>query len=93
MYKCIGFNHKKFGEMEVVIGDGRILFSNKYLKDKLKVKNKELPGASDISSIEDCLVDLKEVFEYIRYSKANEETRWEFEEWIEYIIKDCAKLV
>lgn len=93
MYRCIGFGHEKFGEMEVVIGDGRILFSNNYLKDVLKVKNKELPWASDISSKDDCLVDLKEVFEYIRYSKAEQETRWEFEEWIEDVIKDCAKLI
>lgn len=93
MYKSYNFEHSKFEMMEVIIGDGRILFSNNYLKKILKVKNTQLPWASDISSKDDCLVDLKEVFEYIRYSKADEETRWEFEEWIEDIIKDCAKLI
>ena len=80
MCKSYNFEHRKFGMMEISIIDGRILFSNNYLKDVLKVKNKELPWASDISSEDDCLVDFKEVFEYIRYSKADEETRWEFEE-------------
>ncbi len=92
MYRDYYFKHKDFGTMEVVIGEGRILFSDNYLRDELKVVNKELPLACDISSKDDCLVDLKEVFEYIRYSKASEETRWEFEEWLEEVIRDCIKL-
>lgn len=92
MYKAYGFEHRNFGKMEVIIGEGRILFSDNFLKEKLKVLNKELPGASDIYDKNDCWVDFREVFEYIRYSKANEETRWEFEEWIEEVIRDCVKL-
>ncbi len=92
MYKSYGFGHRKFGEMEVMIGEGRILFSNNFLKERLKVLNKELPRASDIYDKDDCWVDFKEVFEYIKYSKVDEETRWEFEEWMEDVIKDCARL-
>lgn len=93
MYKSYYFKHKEFGEMEVVIGEGRILFSDSFLKEKLIVLNKELPMASDIYGEDDCWVDFREIFEYIRYSKVNKETRWEFEEWIEDIIRDCSKLV
>ena len=92
MYKAYGFEHRNFGNMEVIIWEGIILFSDNFLKEKLKVLNKELPGASDIYDKNDCWVDFREVFEYIRYSKANEETRWEFEEWIEEVIRDCVKL-
>ena len=53
MYKSYGFGHRNFGEMEVIIGEGRILFSNNFLKEKLKVLNKELPGASDIYEKDD----------------------------------------
>lgn len=28
MYKCIEFSHYKFGRMEVMLGEGRILFSH-----------------------------------------------------------------
>lgn len=93
MYKQYFFKHKDFGMMEVVIGEGRIMFSNNYLKTKLKVFNKELPIMSDIFTENDCMVDFREVFEYIKYSKVDEETRWDFEEWIEETILDCAKLI
>lgn len=92
MYKSYGFGHRKFGEMEVIIGEGRILFSNNFLKKRLKVLNKELPVASDIYGKNDCWIDFREVFEYIKYSKIDKETRWEFEEWMEDVIKDCARL-
>ena len=92
MYKSYNFEHKNFGMMEVIIGEGRILFSHNFLKKCLKVKNKELPNASNTYSQDDLWVELFEVFEYIKYSKVDEETRWEFEEWLEDIIRDCVKL-
>lgn len=45
MYKVYYFNHRKFGEMEVIIGEGRILFSDNFLKEKLKVFNKKLQSS------------------------------------------------
>lgn len=92
-YKCIEFSHYKFGRMEVLLGEGRILFSHNFFKKCLKVKNKELPNASDTYSERDSCVELFEVFEYIKYSKVDEKTRWEFEEWLADVIKDCSKLL
>lgn len=43
MCKCIGFGHKKFGEMEVLLEENRMLFSDKFLRKCLDVKNKQLP--------------------------------------------------
>ncbi len=93
MYKCIEFSHYKFGTMEVILGEGRMLFSHNYLKKCLKVRNKELPNASDTYSKDDSKVELFEVFEYIKYAKADDELRWEFEEWLADVIKDCSKLL
>lgn len=95
MRKYIEFNYEKFGRMEVLIlpEENRILFSDKFLRKCLDVKNKQLPWASDIWSDDDSYVELFEVFEYIRYARADEETRNLFEEWIADVIKDCSKLL
>ena len=82
MYKCIEFSHYKFGRMEVLLGEGDMLFSNNFLRKCLAVKNKELPNSSDLYSKDDSWVQLFEVFEYIRYAKVEEESRYLFEEWI-----------
>lgn len=95
MRKYIEFSHEKFGRMEVLIlpEENRILFSDKFLRKSLNVKNKQLPWASDIWSDDDSYVELFEVFEYIRYARVNEEMRFFFEEWIADVIKDCSKLL
>lgn len=92
-YKCVEFSHYKFGRMEVLLGEGRMLFSHNFLKKSLDVKNKNLPWCSDTHSKDDSCVQLFEVFEYIRYAKTNEETRHLFEEWLADVIKDCSKLL
>lgn len=95
MHKYIEFSYEKFGRMEVLIlpEENRILFSDKFLRKCLDVKNKELPWASDIWTDDDVYVELCEVFEYIRYAKVDKDTRWDFEEWISEVIMDCSKLL
>lgn len=95
MYKCIGFGHEKFGEMEVMIlpEENRMLFSDKFLRKCLDVKNKQLPWCGEVSNDGDVWVELSEVFDYIRYARTDEETRWLFNEWISEIIMDCSKLL
>lgn len=93
MCKCIGFGHEKFGEMEVLLEEDRMLFSDKFLRKCLDVKNKQLPWCAEVDNDGDAWVELFEVFEYIRYARTDEETRWCFNEWISDIIKDCSKLI
>lgn len=92
-YKCIEFSHYKFGRMEVLLGEGRMLFSHNFLKKSLDVRNKDLPWCSDTYSKDDSCVELFEIFEYIKYAKIDEETRHLFEEWLADVIKDCSKLL
>ncbi len=96
------FEHKKFGKMEVLVDkeDKRILFSDNFLKEKLKVKNQMLPMIGDVSITNknnrkdyDVFTDFREIFEYIRYSKLNENDRWDFEEWVSEIVQDLFKLI
>jgi len=96
------FEHTKFGTMEILVEkeEKRILFSNKFLKEKLKVKHKMLPMIGDTwitksgtDEKEDVLVDFHEIFEYIKYSNIDEELRWDFEEWIAEIVQDLFKLI
>lgn len=89
----LDFEHKEFESMEVFIvpEEKRILFSNNSLKKNLDVRNKNLPQCSDTHSESDIYVDLHEVFEYIKYSKINEDRRKLFEEWLEEIILECLK--
>lgn len=93
MYKIIEFSHKDFGRMEVLIGEGNMMFSDVFLRKCLDVKNTQLPWCAEISDKDTAWIRLFEVFEYIRYAKVKEETRWDFEEWISDIIKDCSKLL
>lgn len=93
MYKSVEFSHYNFGRMEVILGEGRMLFSHNFLKKSLDVKNKELPNASNMHDENDTWVELFEVFEYIRYAKIDEEFRYLFEEWIADVIMDCSKLL
>ena len=95
MFKLIEFSYKKFGRMKVMIlpDENRILFSDKFLRKCLDVKNTKLPWASDIWGDDGCWVDFVEVFEYIRYARTDEETRNDFEEWISEVIMDCSKLL
>ena len=93
MYKCVEFSHFKFGRMEVILGEGRMLFSHNFLKKCLEVKNQELPNCSEMHDENDSWIELFEVFEYIRYAKIDGENRYFFEEWIADVIKDCSKLL
>lgn len=93
MCKCVEFSHYKFKKMEVLLGEGRMLFSHNFLKKSLDVRNKELPLASDTWDKDDAYVELFEVFEYIKYAKTDEETRYLFEEWLADVIKKCSKLL
>ena len=69
--------------------------------DKCVEFNNEKFGAMEVLITEDGVLFpeqkirkyLFEVFEYIRYAKVKRETRWDFEEWISDIIKDCSKLL
>ena len=92
-YKCVEFSHYKFGRMEVLLGEGRMLFSHNFLAKNLDVRNKNLPWCSDTYDGDDVCVQLFEVFEYIKYARTDEETRRLFEEWIADVIKDCSKLL
>lgn len=95
MCKCIEFSHYKFGRMEVILQEGNILFSNNFLKKCLEVRNTKLPYCSDTctKNKNEAWVYLFEVFEYIRYARVDEDTRYMFEEWLEDIIEDCSKLL
>lgn len=93
MFKIVEFSHKYFGRMEVMLTEDRMLFSDQFLRNCLSVKNNQLPNCSDIGDEESAWVDLFEVFEYVRHAKARDEIRWDFEEWIADIIKDCSKLL
>lgn len=93
MYKCIGFSHCKFGTMEVLLGENRMLFSDMFLRKCLDVRNKQLPWCADVGDKSGAWVELFEVFEYIRYARTDEETRNLFEEWISDVITDCSKLL
>lgn len=92
-YKCVEFSHYKFGRMEVLLGEGRMLFSHNFLVKNLDVRNKELPWCSDTYDKEDSWIQLFEVFEYIKYAKIDEKIRYLFEEWIADVIMDCSKLL
>lgn len=93
MYKCIEFSHDKFGRMEVILGENRMLFSHNFLKSSLDIRNKELPNSSNTYDENDSWIELFEVFEYIRYARTDEDTRNFFEEWLADVIKDCSKLL
>lgn len=94
MDKCVEFNNEKFGAMEVLITEDGILFPEQKIRKYLDVLNKELPLVCDsVSDDGTAWIYLFEVFEYIRYAKVKQETRWDFEEWISDIIKDCSKLL
>lgn len=88
MDKCVEFDNEKFGAMEVLITEDGVLFPEQKIRKYLNVLNKELPLVCD-----SVWIYLFEIFEYIRYAKVKRETRWDFEEWISDIIKDCSKLL
>lgn len=89
------YKNRRFKEIEILLDNEnkRILFPEKNIREILNVKNQDLPISSDTSTNETAYIDIHEVFEYIRYAKADIETRWDFEEWISEIILDCAKLI
>ena len=52
-------------------------------------ENKHLVSSSSYGG----MIEICDLFEYLRYAKVDEEIRWDFEEWISEIILDCAKLI
>ncbi|MDO4282338.1 MAG: hypothetical protein Q4D02_01765 [Clostridia bacterium] len=97
MVECKEYNHKRFGIMEVIINKEHksIHFPEKFIRKCLDVRNKDLPNCSDMwdENTGEAYIYLFEVFEYIKYSKCVDETRHVFNEWLEEIILDCAKLI
>ena len=63
MYKCVEFSHFKFGRMEVIFGEGRMLFSHNFLKKCLRVKYQVLRICSEMHDENDSSIELFEVFE------------------------------
>lgn len=91
MVKTIVFVHSKFKNLEVFISQEEkiIMFDEEEIRKTLKTKNKNLISSSSYSG----MIEINDLFEYIKYSNIDEETRWDFEEWISEIILDCAKLI
>lgn len=89
------FEHKDYGKVDIYLfrKEKRLMFSDKQLRRILKVKNKMLPIIADVSVDEGVLVDFQEVFEYIRYSNVNEDLRYNFEEWLTFIVSDMFKIL
>ncbi len=84
------FKDKDLGKIEVLVGEGRILFPDITLRKLLDVKNTNIPYCATVSDKKTLWVDTFEVFEYIKYARVNEEKRFLFEEWLEEIIVMCA---
>lgn len=91
MFKTIVFVHSKFKNLEVFINQEEkvIMFEEDEIRKMLKITNNNLFPSSSYSG----MMEICDLFEYIKYSKVEEGTRWEFEEWIAEIILDCAKLI
>lgn len=91
MVKTIVFVHSEFKSLEVFISQEEkiIMFDENAISKILKVANKNLISSCSYGG----MLEINDLFEYIRYSKVDKETRWDFEEWITEIILDCAKLI
>lgn len=91
MVKTIVFVHSKFKNLEVFISQEEkiIMFEEEEISKMLKVTNENLISACSYGG----MLEINDLFEYIRYAKVDEDTRWQFEEWIKEIILDCAKLI
>ena len=91
MLKTIVFVHRRFKNLEVFISeeDKIIMFEEKEIRKILNIQNKHLVSSSSYGG----MIEICDLFEYLRYAKVDEEIRWDFEEWISEIILDCAKLI
>lgn len=92
MLKTIVFVHRKYESLEVFINQEEriILFDEIDIRNRLKIYDEDIVFSS--SSYEGML-EICDLYECIRYSEVDDKTRWEYEDWFQEIILDCAKLI
>lgn len=90
--KTIVFVNSKFESLEVYIDKEEkiILFDEDDIRNRLKIYDEDVvfSSSSYIGMIQVC-----DLFEYIKFSELDDSERWDYEEWFTEIIKDCVKLI
>lgn len=92
MFKTIVFVHKKYESLEVFINKEEkvILFDENDIRNRFKIYDEDIVITSGNYS---GMLEICDLYECIKYSDVDDEIRWDYEEWLQEIILDCAKLI
>lgn len=90
--KTIVFVNSKFKSLEVYLDKEEkiVLFDEDEIRKRLKIYDEDIVFSS---SSYGGMIEICDLFEYIKFSGLDDNERWAYEEWFTEIVLDCAKLI